>query len=376
MRLASVPQPARAAAPARSAAPRPRTGLLPLQRSAGNRAVGRMLARRDLECPGYDAGEVERSRTGAGILTHDVLLRGAGHMLIADFAVDSSTVKPETKRDPDLLSWIAAFERDRSYKLSLLGLDDCVGSRPQRERLRKDRARSVRDLFGADTKSRIAVTDGAAVDEYTDVNTDPGGRAMNRSVLVGFRQDIDFEPIDATPPPRPKPPRKPTVDCEEGQSDELAEAFPIAVQMVDNAIRSLPGADSTDPVVKALLRKYFNDDGVSTHTHVRAGFLRIQRGLKTDFTFECEQDGWMCDGTTYAYVWPVVGWRVHMCKYAFGKGAVDLASTIVHETSHKFDFTGDKAGCTGGCSGLDRWAAYDNADSYAEFAKDVFRTVR
>jgi outer membrane protein OmpA-like peptidoglycan-associated protein len=375
MRLTGVSEPARSAAPARSAPPRARAGLLRLQRSAGNRAVGRVLARRDLDCPGYDQGEVQRSRTGAGILTHDVLLRGAGHMLIADFAVDSSTVKPETKRDPDLQSWIAAFERDRSYRLSILGLDDCVGSREKRERLRKDRARSVRDLLGADAKARVAVADAAPVDEYTDANTDPGGRAMNRSVLVAFRQDIDFEPVDATPPPRPKPPARPTVDCEQSQSDELAEAYPVAVAMVDHALRSLPGADSTDPMVKALLRKYFNDDGVSTHIHVRAGFLRIQRGLKTDFTFECEQNGWMCDGTTYAYVWPVVGWRVHMCKYAFGKGPVDLASTIVHETSHKFDFTGDKEGCAGGCS-LDRWAAYDNADSYAEFAKDVFRTVR
>ena len=74
-------------------------------------------------------------------------------MLIADFAVDSSAVKPETKRDPDLQSWIAAFERDRSFKLSLLGLDDCVGSPAKREQLRRERARSVRDLFGPDAKA-------------------------------------------------------------------------------------------------------------------------------------------------------------------------------------------------------------------------------
>jgi hypothetical protein len=373
LRLATAPQPARDHAPARSAAPR--AGLLRLQRSAGNKAVGRLLARRTLECPGYDEGEVQRSRTGLGILTHDVLLRGAGHMLIADFGVDRSDVKPETKSDPDLQSWIGEFERDPAYKLSILGLDDCVGGDAEHQKLRRERAHNVRELFGPSTKGRIAVADAAPAGEYTDVNTDPGGRAMNRSVLVGFGQDIDFEPIDATPPPRPKPPRRPTVDCEPGQSDELAEAYPIAVAMVDHAIHSIPGADSTDPMVKALLRKYFNDDGVSTHTHVRAGFLRVRRGLKTSFTFECEQNGWMCDGSTYAYVIPVVGWRVHMCKYAFGKGAVDLASTIVHESSHKFDFTGDKEGCAGGCS-LDRWAAYDNADSYAEFAKEVFRTVR
>ena len=201
---------------------------------------------------------------------------------------------------------------------------------------------------------------------------------MNRGVLVGFRQDIDFEPIiERHAPAAPEAAAQAHGGLRGGQerragrgpSDRRRHGRPG-----DRLI--LRGADSTDPVVKALLRKYFNDDGVSTHTHVRAGFLRIQRGLKTDFTFECEQDGLMCDGDTYAYVVPVVGWRVHMCKYAFGKGAVDLASTVVHESSHKFDFTGDKEGCTGGCSGLDRWAAYDNADSYAEFAKEVFRTVR
>lgn len=358
----------------------PEPAILRLQRTAGNAAVCRLLARApgDLprlpgDCSGHEPGEVQQSRTGTGVLTHDVMEGGPDAMLIADFGVGRSEVKAETKRDKDLLAWIALFERDRSYKLSILGLDDCVVPPTGREKLRKARAESVRKLFGPDTQSRIATADAAPDGDYfRSTNATRGDRAKNRGALVLYTRTLDYEPRRMPKPP--KPPRRATEDCNDKQMDELAEAYPVAVAMVEHAIGSIPGADRTDPMVKAILRKYFNDDGVSTHMHVRAGFMRIRRGLATNVKFICEDK---CAKSDFAFVYPGSE-KVHLCPRAFGDRN-DLASTIIHEASHAFDFTSgiSEEDCTGGCpKSLDRWDGYDNADSYGEFAQEVFEKVR
>jgi outer membrane protein OmpA-like peptidoglycan-associated protein len=324
------------------------------------------------DCPGYEPGEIARSRTGDGILTHDVMPRGRDAMLIGDFGVDRSAVKQETKEDSDLQAWIAVFESDPSYQLSILGLDDCVGAPAKRAALRKRRAESVLALLGPAARARVAVADAAPEGDFTADNQSIGGRAMNRGVLVQFRRVIDMKPTDVEAKP---PPRRNAVACNDSEADQLARAHPIAIAMVDKAIAEIPGVGSTSPQAEAVMRKYFKDAGSSTHMHVRAGFLRIREGLKTDFKYECEDD---CDKRTVAYVVPIVGMRVHMCKGAFGTGIFDLASTIIHECSHIFDRTNlsDIAGepyCTGGCpASMDRWDAIDNADSYAEFAEEVY----
>jgi hypothetical protein len=107
LRLPADPQPAVARAAPRP--PAPQSAVLALQRSAGNHAVSRLLARAKADCPGYEAGEVEQSRTPRGVLTHDVMTPGPGYMLVADFGVDRSDVKDSTKQDPDLQRWIAQF---------------------------------------------------------------------------------------------------------------------------------------------------------------------------------------------------------------------------------------------------------------------------
>jgi hypothetical protein len=54
----------------------------------------------------------------------------------------------------------------------------------------------------------------------------------------------------------------------------------------------------------------------------------------------------------------------------------DLAETIIHVRSHKFDNTDDEAYCWAGCpASLDRWDAYDNADSFPKFAWDACTTL-
>jgi outer membrane protein OmpA-like peptidoglycan-associated protein len=320
------------------------------------------------DCPGYEHGEQQRSHSAGGILGKDVLPRGTA-LLVADFGVDQSAVKAQAKNDADLQAWLKEFESDSSYRISILGLDDCVGDRTKREQLRQQRAEAVRAMLGPEAQKRVLVADGAPVDEYTADNTSSGGRAMNRGALIMFQQELDMEPIEVTARPAPKPPRRKTVDCGDEQTAALSKSHAIAIRMVEKAMASIPGATSTEPLVKALLRKYFRDDGVSTHMHVRAGFRGIMGGLKDDFKFECEDD---CDSGTLAYVVPIFGFRVHICNTAFGDDN-ELAATIIHECAHMYDFSFGDTYCEGGCpTSMDRWDAYSNADSYSEFAQEVF----
>lgn len=323
------------------------------------------------DCPGYEPGEQQRSHSASGILGKDVLPRGTA-LLVADFGVDQSAVHAQAGNDADLQAWVGEFESDSSYRISILGLDDCVGDRTKREQLRKQRAEAVRGILGPEAQKGVLVADGAPVDEYTADNTTSGGRALNRGALLMFHREVDMQPIEVTAKPPPKPPKRETADCSDEQTEALSRSHAIAIRMVEKATASIPGADSTDPVVKALLRKYFRDDGVSTHMHVRSGFRGIMSGLKDDFKFECEDD---CDSGDLAYVIPLIGFRVHVCKAAFGDDD-ELAATIIHECAHMYDFSFGDTYCEGGCpTSMDRWDAYSNADSYSEFAQEVFTTT-
>jgi hypothetical protein len=187
------------------------------------------------------------------------------------------------------------------------------------------------------------------------------------------------------PAPTPTPATTvPTTDCTQPEAEALARARPIATSMVDKAISmlGLNPADSRTPQVKALLRKYFGDDSASTYLHALTGFRAIQRGLAQGVTYECEHRGsfmynWFCGGSTLGYTrWHGVAMNIHLCEAGFTRGDVDLATTMVHENSHMFDATGDPQYCdqSAGCT-LDRWSAYDNADSYAIFAQDVYQNM-
>ena len=66
---------------------------------------------------------------------------------------------------------------------------------------------------------------------------------------------------------------------------------------------------------------------------------------------------------------------VHLCEPAFGRGDIELATTLVHEFSHLFGHTDDKRYCWNNCSTLDPKDAYDNADSYSAFAKEAYLSL-
>jgi hypothetical protein len=159
-----------------------------------------------------------------------------------------------------------------------------------------------------------------------------------------------------------------TEDCSESQTDDLRAALPVARAMVNKAIRVLGQART--PEVDALMRKYFIEASTSTQLHALIGYTALKRGIDGAFTFECEDS---CDNA-YAYVYAI--WSdVHMCPQAFGRSTNELARTIVHESSHKFDDTDDEEYCYTGCHSIDRWDAYDNADSYARFAWEAYTTL-
>jgi hypothetical protein len=224
--------------------------LVALQRQAGNPAVVGLLhvqqlevqrATGDKDCPGYSRGEIAQSRTPEGILTSDVILRGPGYLLVADFGVDRRSVKEQTKRHPALRHWRADFEQNHDYRLAILGLDDCVGSPLAREQLRRGRAEQVRDLLGPDARTRVEVADAAPVTEYTADNLSSGGRAMNWGVLISFRQEVEGEPVEVRAKPPPKSPDAKTQDCGVGNNtkhpaSEVQDAHQRAAAMLEYAV--------------------------------------------------------------------------------------------------------------------------------------------
>lgn len=332
-------------------------------------------------CPTYEADERDRSAAPAGVIAPDVVVDG-GRLIIRDFPVDSTGVRPSTAADPLLASWLAVFESDPSYHVSILGYSDCVGGDPHNNDLRQERASAVERLLGAGARSRVAFRGQAALGSYLGGNSTPTDRAGNRAVVIELSQEMTF-PAETITAPRPTPPPTtsplPMVDCTASNTSEIAPAIPIARDMVRKAIRVLGGP--ANPAVDALLQKYFNDHSASTYLHTLVGYRALLGGISGSFTIECEQPGSLlyshfCRGT-YAYVKLYPGTHVHICGLAFGRSATDLAETIVHESSHKFDGTDDEAYCwRGSCPpSLGRWDAYDNADSFSKFAWEAWTTI-
>jgi outer membrane protein OmpA-like peptidoglycan-associated protein len=217
--------------------------------------------------------------------------------------------------------------------------------------------------------------------EFSSTNYGPNRHAIISTISAPSPTPVPPAPVPVPPAPSPSPAPSastlPTEDCNANDISEISRAHPIAIDMVKKAIRVLSTAPT--PAVTALLQKYFNDSGVSTQLHVLEGLQSLRSGITGTFTIECEKKGSFlydhyCKGV-YAYVYTAFS-DVHLCEDAFGRSDVDLAETIVHESSHKFDNTDDEAYCWGGCpSTLDRWAAYDNADSFSKFAWEVYTTL-
>lgn len=325
-------------------------------------------------CPPYESGEKRASRTRSGHLSGDIWELGGGELLVADFGIGWRSVKDQARNDPALKGWLSRFENDSSYRLEVVGYDDCRGSARQHLHLRKGRASRVGALLGPAAKARTGSIGPAPPGAYVTSNESVGSRAQNRGVIIRHHQEMGFAPDVVKSTKRRTTP--PTEDCNARQREELKNALPLAKAMVDNALSRLYGP--VDAKTKVMLRKYFSDDSWKTKRGFIAGLKRIKSGLATSVEYECENPGsfmydYFCDGAT-AYVRAWVGMSIHLCAAAFGRSNAALAETIIHEASHMFDFTDDEKYCSvgAGCAGLDRWDAYDNADSFSTFAMDLY----
>lgn len=325
-------------------------------------------------CPGYEAGEREKSKTSKGVLPDDIWDLEPGKLLIADFAVGQAIVKAETAASPALIWWLARFEQDTSYMLKLAGYDDCVGEPSSHAALRASRAKSVLGLLGPSAASRVGSIAAAAPETYAAGNESAGARAQNRGVVIEFEQHVEMPAAEITA----APPRSAveTADCSKTEADDIARAMPLAKTMVKHAMKVVA---ARRPGVHVLAKKYFNDDSDHTLTEVWRGLRKIAEGLDWGVKYECEHKGDLmynhfCGATGTAYVRALVGYRIHLCERAFGRSNPDLAETILHENSHMFDFTDDEQYCslTSGCPGLSTSDAVDNADSYSTFALDAY----
>jgi outer membrane protein OmpA-like peptidoglycan-associated protein len=329
------------------------------------------------ECPKREPGEVEASLREP--MTVEYLEAPVQGYVIARFGAGQSRLKAGVTSNPNWAYLVQALS-DASSQWEVIGLSDCHGEEAINTSLRQERADAVRAALPAAAAAQVTGTRAASLYDCVTDNTSRDDRAWNRSVLIALESRTEVFPdekIEGTRPV-PKPVAQPTSDCPPSSKSEIAAAKPIAVAMAEKALVVL---GSSTPTTDRLLRKYFNDSSVSTYMHVRSGFLSTLSGLRTSVTIECERKGsWFYDhfcassstSVTTAYVRPL-GFRVHLCEAAFGSGDLDLARTLVHEFSHMFDSTDDEEYCWSGCSSsLDRWDAYDNADSYAGFAADAY----
>jgi predicted SprT family Zn-dependent metalloprotease len=164
-----------------------------------------------------------------------------------------------------------------------------------------------------------------------------------------------------------------TQDCKE--SDVTNHIDPADLRATRMAIRSAGQlarflSTPSDPHVRDLLLKNFNDDSLSTVRKVYANFKKIEAEfLGNDYQYECEDD---C-GTENAYVYPF--WTdVHLCMNKLsGQSNEFIAGVMVHEMSHYAADTDDNEYFYPGkgVTSLPASKAIENGDSYEGFAARI-----
>jgi len=323
-------------------------------------------------CPAREPGELTRAASASlQVAALDAPETGE---IVYSFGVGSSSVA-SLKSNPDWMAFVSFLSGSGDH-WEILGFTDCEGATEGNTSLRQSRADAVRAALPGPVQVLIDRAVGASLSDCVAANDTAANRGFNRSVVFR-RTSSTITMTDENITVTPQPLTIPTQDCTTGNNSEIAFALPIARDMVSHATDVLNHPSSS---VDALLDKYFNDHSTSTYMHALAGFRNLA-SISGSFTIECEQPGsfmynHFCGGS-YAYVRDLVpGAHVHLCGSAFGRSANSLAETIVHESSHKFDNTGDHEYCWSGCpSTLSRWSAYDNADSFSKFARDAYLTI-
>lgn len=186
----------------------------------------------------------------------------------------------------------------------------------------------------------------------------------------------------------------------------VGKAYDYAINMLDIAIKKSGEArsgkftdidDAGSPVVKALFEKYFGnspDFDTISKTTLEATSLGLRSTDKSDrvylFDGKSKPDLKKEDSRTVGYVArypvdrkkkqhrPIVGdqRRGHIHINYTVEDTLDMASTIVHEATHRFAGTGDFAYAYeekfGGLTAVER---LNNADSYAACCREIYLKV-
>jgi hypothetical protein len=163
----------------------------------------------DTRCPGYEAGEVEKS-IRHGYLPSAVIRHASGGLLIADCAVNWRSPRPSARSAPLLQELIRAARTNPSIKIRIVGYSDCVGEERNNSVLRLGRARKVyellQQLFGAgpqwDRLRPNIKVDAAPAGAYVADNSTAQGRAQNRGALIEHTRVVTFAPQVVETPPR------------------------------------------------------------------------------------------------------------------------------------------------------------------------------
>jgi hypothetical protein len=139
---------------------------------------------------------------------------------------------------------------------------------------------------------------------------------------------------------------------------------------------------------EGLFVKYFGEGAFDERFRIKQGYadtLREWTKAGPIYPYVCVKrgEGECKDPLLFGYVeafgLPFWTWGpkgdIHVCEQAFKLDPVKLATVLIHETSHRLDWTTTDEYCgmetNRGCK-LSTAKAEDNADSYAQFAREAF----
>jgi hypothetical protein len=174
-------------------------------------------------------------------------------------------------------------------------------------------------------------------------------------------------------------------DCTEFHRCKVIEPLVHARQMVDSALAELAPVASgtvTSGRIVDLLNVHFHNPGAvgPTATTVLAKLTTLRSELDAPITYVCHQDRPPdCEVTPTGFVGGftdlVPGADVHLCDlYFISLPCTEEARVLVHEAAHHLGGVGDRAYVADPAyDSLSANEALTNADTYAQFAKMVFR---
>jgi hypothetical protein len=364
-----------------------------LQRTAGNRAVGRALQRYAYctparisgnDCPPREKGETERAHGGPMAFANVKLDTGETGELIANFDIGSAAIKPSLRTTTYWQQFLSRISQDKS-KWALVGFSDCEGDEKGNAVLRDQRAKAVFSMLPPAVQARITSTKGAEPGSCITENDGPGDRTLNRSVAFLLAEStVDEEGEDITDSLKREEP--PTTDCSSAQKDRLAVAVPLAKHLAENAIELIDSMEQGSRE-EVLFKKFFGPDAYKERRHIKAGYVDALRAWRDLPHYKCVAQGTEpCTNGTSGYTGfrgLMTGNPIIICASAFGDD-LELADTVLHEETHALAWTDDNEECgTSGCSlpttserlpgiGLTDSGALTNAASYSRFASQAY----